>query len=718
MLRKLHLKNFRQHENLVLHFEDGLVVLRGKNEAGKSSIILGALYALFGAKVLPLPLASTVTWGKPESSLAVELIIQVEGEQYLFKRSKSGAECHYTGGSVIGQTEVSKFAAEIIGEDYARVSKLMIANQNNLRGALEEGPAKVAEYIEDLSGMDLFDNLLTLAGEHLLSGNAGVFETAVVDAQQVLDSVQAAIVEPDWVSFAAQIEEAEKQRDEALAAVAEVKPKHVEANATLQDLRARAQAREQVVNQIGVLNKQLEDTHAELAKQETKAGETVNPDLIATIEKDIEKAQGVVKLATTYTLLTQLVYPKAAYWTGTRTTFDEYEKNAHAQKTKLLREDSTLEARQEVLEMDAAQPLEINTVCPTCGQEFADAAAKQAHLDEMTAEVNKAKASLVTLKQLRSDIKKKVAEYDSDIYDLQRIRETATPFLNFMLIHKDLIDVDENFFPPKITWRGEVPVLNPDALPALQNYLRATKALELEATLAKTRVEGLQQRSKELNQQISSLKENLVDVDEAKLSNLTAAVFQMEEAIHLANWKANDMGNRVVAINTARDVELAKYNTALQGLEVAKQQLETAEKQLATVRFNNNLIKKIRAARPLVADKLWSTVLLSVNSMFTQMRGTPSVVTKDKDGFAVNGEPIAGLSGSTLDILGLALRSSLVKSFLPHTSMMVLDEPAAAMDDDRAVNMLGFIAASGFKQTLLITHEDISEQFADQIISL
>jgi ABC-type molybdenum transport system ATPase subunit/photorepair protein PhrA len=50
--------------------------------------------------------------------------------------------------------------------------------------------------------------------------------------------------------------------------------------------------------------------------------------------------------------------------------------------------------------------------------------------------------------------------------------------------------------------------------------------------------------------------------------------------------------------------------------------------------------------------------------------------------------------------------------------MMVLDEPAASMDDNRAMSLLTFIAAANFDQVILITHEDVSESFAANLIQL
>ena len=91
---------------------------------------------------------------------------------------------------------------------------------------------------------------------------------------------------------------------------------------------------------------------------------------------------------------------------------------------------------------------------------------------------------------------------------------------------------------------------------------------------------------------------------------------------------------------------------------------------------------------------------------------------KDDTGFRVDGKPVTGLSGSTLDALGLAIRIALTKTFLPNNDFMILDEPGAACDDNREASMLGTISTAGFAQVLLVTHSVLADTFADNVIQL
>jgi DNA repair exonuclease SbcCD ATPase subunit len=168
------------------------------------------------------------------------------------------------------------------------------------------------------------------------------------------------------------------------------------------------------------------------------------------------------------------------------------------------------------------------------------------------------------------------------------------------------------------------------------------------------------------------------------------------------------------------ELALAKQQHEQQLLAVkkAEEEQQRALNDLKALEFNNALLKRVRAARPIIADKLWTIVLSAVSSYFSAMRGVKSVVTRAGNEFRVDGKPISGLSGSTLDLLGLSIRLALTRTFLPNTPFLILDEPAAAMDSERTESMLGFLVGTGFQQTLLVTHDEMSETVAQKLITI
>ena len=148
MIEYLKLTNFKRHENLVIDLSGGLTVLAGANEAGKSSVLQAIVYALGGSRSLPRSLDGTVTYGKPVSSLRVDLRIRISGVVYTIYRSKSGAEMSGGGMLASGQSEVTAAVERLLGVPVAAAAKLFVSNQGSLRGVLTADEIKILESLK------------------------------------------------------------------------------------------------------------------------------------------------------------------------------------------------------------------------------------------------------------------------------------------------------------------------------------------------------------------------------------------------------------------------------------------------------------------------------------------------------------------------------------------------------------------------------------------
>ena len=187
MLRKLTLTNFRRHTDLTLNFTSGLNVARGVNECGKSTLVESVQYALYGSRLLRTPLDQTVTWGQKPATLKVVLELEAQGKTYTFTRSAAGAEVTHQGKVLVtGQSEVADFATNLLGADGRAVQRLLFAGQNNIRGALEEGPKAVATQIETLCDFDIFDQIIERMQEKLVIGSPNLLEARLREAEDAL----------------------------------------------------------------------------------------------------------------------------------------------------------------------------------------------------------------------------------------------------------------------------------------------------------------------------------------------------------------------------------------------------------------------------------------------------------------------------------------------------------------------------------------------------
>ncbi len=704
MIRTLKLTNFMKHESLELVFGEGLQIVKGSNEAGKSSMLLGISYAFFGSKALRTTFADAVHHGKPESSLKVELELDLAGHQLLVTRGKSGAEV-IEGGKVIvtGQTEVTNYLTGLLGADANAASKLMVASQGNLRGALEQGPKAMSQMIEELAGMSVFETLIEAMQEKLMLGNTAVIESQVAAAEATLEGMTEPVA-PDLASAATAIAAMESE-----AAAAEAS-----ANALFKADEAAAlavAAAEKRVDEANRLAQRIAEAETESNRLRTKAEQLQvampEHDLAAQREK-IAEAKNHAEIAQAFSNFSAVAYP-SDYWEGLKSDFDEAWAAAKRQSEAASRAEQEASTQVKLLQQSKVTA----SICGFCGQDFTslpEIAAKNAAIDNaITAAQGAANAAAQAKKQA-----------DAECFAYAAIDKLARPIEAAALRLERYVVADRNLWPPRLAWVGpEVTADTPD-VKAMERDLASMGAEIKAAESAAAQRLVVESNLKDALQKLTTLRDELgafVDVD----GDLKAA--QSAKSATHEDWSAvyqrySALSVEVGHMRQQRDEAERAYNAAKLAWGTSAAALKEKRALLADMRFNNALLKKVRAARPIITDKLWSLVLASVSNSFSRMRGEASVVAKGKDGFMVNGAAVESLSGSTLDLLGLSLRTSLTRTFIPHSPFLVLDEPFAACDTDRAMAMLGFIKASGFSQTILVTHDEISESVADNLVEL
>lgn len=712
MLQRVKLTNFGRHRDLEVRFNPGLTALRGPNEAGKSTTLLAVAYALFGAKALKAPIEETVTWGEPVASLKVELDIAVDGVQYSIRRGKSGAEINYPGGKVTGQTETVKFLCDRLRVDQSSAVKLILSNQAELRGALEAGTKATTDLIERLAEFDQIDQLIERMQEGLTLGNTASAENALQTARESLLR-HADLQEPDWAALDATIAHASEASHKAQARLDALESDRAAADNAVDAARTAENNYRQAVQRCDDLRAQLERVShdRELAhRQAQEAAAGLRPK--ATLEAEIEQLKQAPEHLKVWERL-----EKVAGVAPTHQIEGTYE-SARERLARLEASVKSLtahvwELRKNISVWEAA----VTTgTCSVCGQDFShlpEVAAKNA---ETAGKIKQAEADLAAL---NVEVDGAKALVDTLKYVVRQTEHSAT----LLEGNPGYLGVsDLTLVPPTLVWIG----------PDVRALKDATQTLrELKAELARVEAEdrartAAQARAEQLAQQVETLGAqwtSAVAAAEALVErpSVTAATAQRDAVLERRRPLQQAASDAQVALRDAeyalRDARRAHKDACTQK-DQAQAAVERLEGDLKSLVFNNALLKRVRQARPIIADQLWTIVLNAVSVYFSEMRGVKSTVTKDVDGFKVDDHAIATLSGSTLDILGLAIRVALVRTFLPNSPFLVLDEPSAAMDETRTQAMLGFLAGCGQKQIILVTHEDVSESVADHMIQL
>jgi DNA repair exonuclease SbcCD ATPase subunit len=712
MIRSLELTFFRKHQSLSIDFTAGLNVLRGPNEIGKTTITEGILYALYGAAALIDKLEDVVTWGQKESALRSILYITISGVDYVFSRSKGGATCGYTMDGkdymVTGQKEVTAFAATLLGADAKTAGVLMMASQAGLRGALDEGATAVSALMGKLADFDLIDRLLNNASQTLALGSTKPVQDKLVEASQAVEAAKANLVSPETVAAietavaqkAAEIEVVQAEADVLVEAVNRADNAR---DAAASNNRSYAAAQEVVRAE----ESKLEQARSRLQQAQVEAAKRPDTSVLAGLRSELASAQGHSKLLAAYQAFLALPpYPEVA-WDEPKESFDTGLANLVRQ-----RDDAALLLREQTSDISSLRRTIItgDGKCPTCGH----AAANHQHVLEANAAVA---VKIGELEAKKPALDKIIKDAEAEITVMNNIMTVASKRQAAIDRISSHLAPDASVYPIKVSWVGEIPTTEAPNVGALTAKIDTIEKGERSALQAEGMVAAHQATITTIEAAVARANQALGLMSLTPTGPLQEAYEAAYTASSLKSAALRAFRDSLALLQGQRDAIVHTGRMAQAALENAEARVVEYAKDVETMDFNNELVKKLKSMKPMITDHLWNTVLAAVSNFFSTLRGDQSVVSKDATGFRVNGRG-GSLSGSTLDMLALAIRVALSKTFVPHANFMVLDEPAHGCDENRTGNLLGFLAGVGFQQTILASHDEVSEAVADNVIQL
>lgn len=713
MIKSTEAKFFRKHEDLHIDFTKGLNVLRGPNEIGKTTITEVILYCLYGSGALVDRLDEVVTWGRKESDLRGQTVLCISDIDYVFTRSKNGAECNYTGIDgkalkVTGQKEVTAFAATLLGADAKTASVLMLSSQAGLRGALDEGATAVGALMGKLADFDTIDTLLENAAATLSLGTIVPLQAKLAEADVEVLAAQQGLVDP--AALVAQDAIIVKASDALAAAMALQETLMVvmdKAEDTVTEARYNNTSFQAATQ--AVLDRQSATRVGKEALATAQAAAAKKPadGVIAAKREELAAAKSHAVLTEAYRTYSTLgQYPLVA-WDEPKETFDL------GLKLTTDRRDAAAMAVRDIERDIKAARLRIisgDGKCPSCGA----TAANHDHVIATNAGIE------LNISALQEDIPPHaaiVAEAQADIDAMISIEASAKKRQTIIDKVSQYLVFDISCYPQKVTWSGPPPDLAPPNVGGIKSQLDDLEAQERAAVQAEGRVSerqsaiAMQERELVTAQGIlDQLK--MIAMEPLKQSYDAAYVAYANQGVLVSQLRTSLDEHTTYRAETARLIESCQARLA-----AAQARVVELVADIKTMEFNNELVKKLKSMKPLITDFLWNSVLAAVSNFFSQLRGEQSVVTKDATGFKVNGRG-GSLSGSTLDMLALAIRVALSKTFAPSSSFLILDEPAHGCDEVRAGSLLGFLSGAGFQQTILASHDELSESVADNVITL
>lgn len=684
MILSVELTNFRQHTSRVFAFSEGLNIIRGANEKGKSSLLEAIQYAFGGARALYEPFEDVVTWGAEPKTLKVVLIFDHAGKTYTVSRSKAGAELRSEDLLVSGQSEVTGFLENLFGLGASMSKLVQVANQSDLHRMLND-PAGAIALIEQLSNLGFIDNLIHQITQQLPCGVIKPIESqiAMLKAEAPvlnLSSVRAAKAEEELIE--ADLRSEKERASAALAAADSALQGAIEHNGKAQAVRL----------EIGAVQARIQALEA--------LEEPVKPQIpdLGTLAREWEDHRLALRIADAYNKFES--YPVLQ---GTRAAIalrvSELSgsiKILTEQIHTLLGERGRLQGR-----------LITQTVCGLCGKNLEDVPEVVAANTAVNAQIEGVSLKISGLIE-RAEAERRAKE---EVLDLH------TKLVSYELRAAEYPDMLRIVVAESTTALVlSHPAPSPEMLTPPSYSVETARGVLGVYEAAKRAWESSAREVVELKERLSRLLQEVVDT--VPLSKLNEDVRAARGLLDKVSSALAGSQQSLKSLDAVEATKIAKYEASLSAYEAEQKQKEGFINLLKETQSNNTLIKSCKEARVEISNEMWTVVLSVVSEVFSSIRGVESVVTKSEAGFLVNGKPHRSLSGSTKDTLGLALRIAVQRTFLPSLDYMILDEPAAGMDDQREEATIARMASVGFRQVLLVTHSSLVDDFATNFIGL
>lgn len=688
MLNSIKLINFRQHRDLTVNMTAGLNVIRGENEAGKSTINEAIGYAFYGARFLAEPLDSVVTWGEKATTLKVQVTFTYDGIEGVVVRGKSGAEAKYGDAFVTGNAAVTEFFEKLFRASAAMAASLQIVEQKKVLGALEKGSSEAVSLIEGLADFSLLESIIDSIQRERPCGNPALTVDRINTLEETLSNTVIAEADPTAVQVAeAKLAELDAQVAESERKLSSFEGEYEKANNLVSNAESLAGA-------VAMAKRQVAELDAQLAEPPFTTDWT--QEAVDSLKAELTDAEAALRRWRAYSTEVKL---NVVLFQGSRQQFLEHK--AAIDDLYIKKSDAASALQRELITLKATKINE--KACAFCRKDLSavpEVAEVNAAVDsKVAAKQLLLEGLLVELEELRQ---KKVAA--SDLRDAEAAVLAA--------YDKAYWTLSDSTYPPSPLWIGAVPQQPSSPANLAASIRQGEEALRKLAQDSGRRQVLADQRA----QLLAPAAQVVPDTTEARafIAQCHAAVASHSALLEQRRVARGELQMAQTTFKAAQDVA-----------DMRRQMKADAEKQLADKRaelqqmqFYNGLIDKVRKARPAVANKLWSLVLSAVSHYTTIGRGEASTVTRDSEGFKINGKPLSSYSGSAKDVLGLAVRLALVKTFLPSCPFLLLDEVAAACSDQRELQMLGMVTAAEIPQTLLVTHSPMAESYAANLIEI
>jgi len=674
---------------------DGKVVVRGKNESGKSTIFsIAPLYAMFGASTLEVTVAEQIRLGEKK------MLVELDYGPYTVKRSPSSASVVGNGVQISGQEEVSQFFYKLFGLAKGAESYVLVSEQGDTAGVIAKRQGEAVAFIEAAAGVSQIDDLIEKVKVTFPSGSKAVIEEMIAKSEETSTKLIQELMnknnELDEDVVEDNIDETKEIIDgKALSLIS--------ANALLASSNDRLIEITKHNNSVDLATQTKSSLELAIAEINKEIDVLTSKEYLTISAEDLKQAEATISGATESRRLIALKKLVDSFtigdeWEGSPETLQQ-EITEQIEKKKQLYAD--LGSAHYRIKM-TRNSMSNEDVCSLCGSDISK------KKDEHN-------------KKLREDLEKYIFEEASIAAETKELDSYLSSMESVFRSHKNRqniddinVEADKSVVPHRYKWVGVEPVVIEDA-----EILAASKLLSDNINSERQRRED-STKLVELNNKAATkyMQVKSIVIEEKKSTE------EVQQLIGTLTVNIQDLTALIDQLTKQNQVEitrLVEHQTAVSNLqnriEEEKKSHADLTKRLRLDERNSKILKSVRDAKPKVLNSVWGTVLESAAYAFSIMRNEPTTVEKTAKGFLANGLSAKSLSGSAKSVFGVAMRDTLRTLFAPTCGFIVFDEPTADADEDRTFAIMGCLESIP-GQKIIITHSSKFDAYADQIIEM
>ena len=733
ILKKVILDNFRAHEHIEFGpSESGMTAISGNNGAGKSTIVNGFAWSLFGSKFQGLKNKQYIRYGvDPKTErVGVTSFIQVGNNEYKVERVITGASTTSCRVYILADNEYKevagpatshseKYIKELLGFTDKEFYSSFFIQQKQVDSIIHAPTKERGLIIERMLGIDVITDSITQAKQ----------DSKLL--QQSLNVIQQGSVE----DIEASLEDQKKVVKNLLDGFKKIKTEYEKVTKGLGELNARYLAEREKQEKKQELESLLNIAKNNIANTEERLDESLSKldslpkkveysdSLYNQVQADIEKTSNdrdglflrlstlnarYSELATVFNKKLPKDLDKTVELLRQKQDLNNQNLANYLQRLTILREqEKSCQQFLQDLEKGVAEcpychsPIkDINAERKAHSKELQDIQSEIMRLSELQAQEETNKSALLDeslqlqnyleVRQKQIDLKSEFAGLKIEIEKVTKDHENVTKIYNTMIKKLQSLEALKqqaaaiSSIKATIKWLNERLTVDNKEKQRLEaeisalNALKKTEYAKLESSLSSIQT---QKQKHELD--ALAMKKD-IEIEKEKGRSLDLQLSQAKEA----REKFNTISNQLVIIN----------NTIKNLTDFKKLRVESAIPELSEL--TSDLVRKF-------TDNDFQDVV--IDNQFN--------ITVNKN----NGQelPVNALSGGEESVVAIALRLA-ISLFLNGNSngLIVMDEVLVSQSSNREQNILDTIAGLNNSQIVLIAHSSLANSLADRTFTL